>query len=69
MTFGLADVGYSLPDAQAVKLTFFAPCRSFSSILEVYNCSGEWFPSEYKGWQFQWFLNSSQHLLILGMYV
>ena len=26
MTFGLADVGYSLPKGQAVKLNFFAPC-------------------------------------------
>ena len=26
MTFGLVDVGYSLPDGQAVKLIFFAPC-------------------------------------------
>ena len=25
MTFGLVDVGYSLPDGQAVKLIFFAP--------------------------------------------
>ena len=27
MTFGLVDVGYSLPEGQAVKLIFFAPCR------------------------------------------
>ena len=27
MTFGLVDVSYSLPEGQAVKLTFFAPCR------------------------------------------
>ena len=26
MTFGLVDVGYSLPEGQAVKLIFFAPC-------------------------------------------
>ena len=26
MTFGLVDVGYSLPNGQAVKLIFFAPC-------------------------------------------
>ena len=26
MTFGLVDVGYSLPKGQAVKLIFFAPC-------------------------------------------
>ena len=25
MTFGLVDVGYSLPEGQAVKLIFFAP--------------------------------------------
>ena len=25
MTFGLVDVSYSLPEGQAVKLTFFAP--------------------------------------------
>ena len=24
--FGLVDVGYSLPEGQAVKLIFFAPC-------------------------------------------
>ena len=29
MTFGLVDVGYSLPDGQAVKLIFFAPCVSW----------------------------------------
>ena len=28
MTFGLVDVGYSLPEGQAVKLIFFAPCLS-----------------------------------------
>ena len=28
MTFGLVDVGYSLPEGQAVKLIFFAPCIS-----------------------------------------
>ena len=27
MTFGLVDVGYSLPKGQAVKLIFFAPCQ------------------------------------------
>ena len=26
MTFGTADVGYSLPEGQVVKLIFFAPC-------------------------------------------
>mgnify|MGYP000096736153 FL=1 len=26
MTSGLADVGYSLPEGQGVKLIFFAPC-------------------------------------------
>ena len=26
MTFGLVHVSYSLPEWQAVKLTFFAPC-------------------------------------------
>ena len=25
MTFGLVDVRYSLPEGQAIKLTFFAP--------------------------------------------
>ena len=25
MTFGLADVRYSLPEGQAAKLTFFSP--------------------------------------------
>ena len=25
MTFGLVDVRYSLPEGQAVKLTFFSP--------------------------------------------
>ena len=27
MTFGLVDVGYSLPEGQAVKLIFFARCH------------------------------------------
>ena len=27
MTFGLVHTRYSLPDRQAVKLTFFAPCK------------------------------------------
>ena len=26
MTYGLVDVGYSLPKGQTVKLIFFAPC-------------------------------------------
>ena len=26
VTFGLVDVGYSLPEGQVVKLIFFAPC-------------------------------------------
>ena len=26
MTCGLVDASYSLPELQAVKLTFFAPC-------------------------------------------
>ena len=30
MTFGLVDVGYSLPKGQAVKLIFFAPWITFS---------------------------------------
>ena len=33
MTFGLVDVGYSLPFGQAVKLIFFAPCH--------YACQGK----------------------------
>ena len=28
MTFGLVDVGYSLPEGQAVKWIFFAPCNN-----------------------------------------
>ena len=28
MTFGLVDVGDSLPEGQAVKLIFFAPCMA-----------------------------------------
>ena len=31
MTFGLVDVGYSLPKGQAVKLIFFAPCIKYSN--------------------------------------
>ena len=27
MTFGLVDVSYTLSEGQAVKLTFFAPCK------------------------------------------
>ena len=30
MTFGLVDANYSLPEWQAVKLTFFASCLMFS---------------------------------------
>ena len=32
MTFGLVDLGYSLPKGQAVKLIFFAPGKSGSQI-------------------------------------
>ena len=36
MTFGLVDASYSLPEGQAVKLTFFAPCwHSCFTILDV----------------------------------
>ena len=28
MTFGLVHASYSLPEWQAVKLTFFKPCKS-----------------------------------------
>ena len=31
MTFGLGDVGYSLPVGQPVKLIFFVPCLSIAS--------------------------------------
>ena len=34
MTFGLVHVSYSLPEWQAVKLTFFAPCTFI--ILQSY---------------------------------
>ena len=35
MTFGLVNVSFSLPEWQAVKMTFFAPCTllSFFSVL------------------------------------
>ena len=35
MTFGLVDVGYSLPEGQAVKLIFFAPCIGSTELLFV----------------------------------
>ena len=36
MTFGLVDVGYSLPEGQAVKLIFFAPCSfTLSNVRQV----------------------------------
>ena len=28
MTFGLVNVSFSLPEWQAVKMTFFAPCHT-----------------------------------------
>ena len=34
MTFGLVDVGYSLPDGQAVKLIFFAPCKGLQRLYK-----------------------------------
>ena len=37
MTFGLVDVGYSLPDGQAVKLIFFAPWNWFMLSYNVDN--------------------------------
>ena len=38
MTFGLLHAGYSFPEWQAVKLTFFAPCcnTEFSSLSSDY---------------------------------
>ena len=35
MTFGLVDVGYSLPEGQAVKLIFFAPCCTVRLLKNV----------------------------------
>ena len=35
MTFGLVDVGYSLPEGQPVKLIFFAPCLT-RQVLQMY---------------------------------
>ena len=32
MTFGLADLGYSFPEGQAVKLIFFVPCINVSGL-------------------------------------
>ena len=40
MTFGLVHTSYCLPEWQAVKLTFFAPCRS---IRKQPNDSGSYF--------------------------
>ena len=34
MTFGLVHANYSLPDWQAVKMTFFAPCLCHSNISQ-----------------------------------
>ena len=33
MMFGLVNVSFSLPEWQAVKMTFFAPCKTHSLIL------------------------------------
>ena len=33
MTFGLVLASYSLPEWQAVKLTFFAPCLKCERVL------------------------------------
>ena len=33
MMFGLVNVSFSLPEWQAVKMTFFAPCNMHSLIL------------------------------------
>ena len=38
MTFRLVDVGYSLPEVQAVKLIFFAPCL----LSQQVNMAGSW---------------------------
>ena len=35
MTFGLAHVSYSLPEWQAVKPTFFAPCVAKVKIVKM----------------------------------
>ena len=35
MTFGLVDVGYSLPEGQAVKLIFFAPCKAKKTSFDL----------------------------------
>ena len=38
MTCGLVDANYSLPEWQAVKLTFFAPCLWHSDVLFLEIC-------------------------------
>ena len=35
MTCGLVHASYSLPEWQAVKLTFFAPCNEITNIAKV----------------------------------
>ena len=39
MTFGLVHVSYSLPEWQAVKLTFFAPCIYFTVYVHIKSLS------------------------------
>ena len=39
MTFGLVDVDYSLPEGQAVKLIFFAPCN-YIRVIRVNSYKG-----------------------------
>ena len=33
MTFGLVNVSFSLPEWQAVKVTFFAPCMTLPVVM------------------------------------
>ena len=47
MTFGLVHASYSLPEWQAVKLTFFAPC----SPVKIHLSPATRIPSEAPGFK------------------
>ena len=40
MTFGLVHASYSLPEWQAVKLTFFAPCLNQHTLFTLRSLYG-----------------------------